>query len=283
MILVVGASGTNGRQVVERLVALGKPVRALVRNPGKESGFGAGVEVVAGDLDQPASLDTALRGVTDVFLLTPVDQRAVRWGNDFIAAAQRVGGIHIVKFSGMGATPDAGCEILRQHAQIDETLIASGLPWTIIRPNSFFQNMLWSVPTIKQQSAFYLPMRDGRQSLVDVRDIADVATAILTRAGHEGKTYEITGPEGLSYADVANVLSKVLGKPIQYIDVPPEAARQGMLQAGMLEWNANAVTELYGMFASGKYAYTTDAVQSVTGKQPRSFEQFVRDHAAAFR
>ena len=142
--------------------------------------------------------------------------------------------------------------------------------------------MLWSAGTIKDHGAFYLPMGDARQSLVDVRDIADVAVGVLTGSGHEGKTYEITGPESLTYHEVAGKLSAALGKPVRYVDVPPEAALDSMLKAGMPEWNARAVTELYGVFAAGLASGTTDTVVRVTGHGPIPFERFARDHAGAF-
>jgi uncharacterized protein YbjT (DUF2867 family) len=240
------------------------------------------VELVQGDLCDPASLDGAFAGVRRAFVVTAVDQRAGEWLRNALDAAGRAGRPHVVKFSAMGAGT-ADSVLLRQHGETDEMLKASGLPYTILRPNSFFQNMLWSAGTIRDHGAFYLPMRDGRQSLVDVRDIASVAVKVLTEAGHEGQVYEITGPESLSYADVAATLTRVLGKPVRYFDVPPEAARDSMLKAGMPAWNAGAVTELYGAFTTGDFGYTTDAVRRITGQPPVPFEQWARENAAAFQ
>jgi uncharacterized protein YbjT (DUF2867 family) len=171
---------------------------------------------------------------------------------------------------------------MRQHGETDQALADSGLDFTILRPNSFYQNMLWSAGSIKSQGTFYLPMRDARQSLVDVRDIAAVAVKVLTVAGHDGQTYEITGPESLSYSEVAAKLSAVLGKPVTYIDVPPEAAFESMRKSGMPEWNARAVTDLYATFVAGVAARTTDTVERITGSKPISFDQFARDHVTAF-
>jgi uncharacterized protein YbjT (DUF2867 family) len=282
MILVIGATGTNGREVVQRLAREGKQVRALVRNPAKADGLRLpNVELAQGDLDDPASLDRAFEGVSRAFVVTAVDERSVGWFRNAFDAAKRAGKPHVVKFSGMGAgTADSA--LLRQHGDTDEMLKGSGLPYTILRPNSFFQNMLWSAGTIKGHGAFYLPMRDAWQSLVDVRDIAAVAVKVLTEPGHEGQVYEITGPESLSYADVAATLTRVLGKPVRYVDVPPEAARESMLKAGMPQWNADAVTELYGVFATGTFGYTTDVVIQITGQPPIRFEQWARGNAAAF-
>jgi uncharacterized protein YbjT (DUF2867 family) len=283
MILVVGATGTNGREVVNRLDASGVRVRALVRDPDRAGELRRpNVELIRGDLDDPGSLDAALSGIERAFFVAAVSPRYVDWFRNFLDSARRAGIRHVVKFSGMGAGTDSPSEIMRQHGETDEALAASGLPFTILRPNSFHQNLLWSAGTIRDQGAFYLPLKDIRQSLVDVRDITSTAVAVLTGAGHAGRTYEVTGPESLSYHDVAAILSRVLGRPVRYVDVPPEAALESMLKAGMPEWNARAVTELYGAFAAAQYARTTDAVEQVTGRRPISFEQFARDHAAAF-
>jgi uncharacterized protein YbjT (DUF2867 family) len=125
-------------------------------------------------------------------------------------------------------------------------------------------------------------VRDGRQSLVDVRDIADVAVAALTGSGQEGRIYEITGPEALSYHDVAATLSASLGKPVRYVDVPAEAALDSLLKGGLPEWNARALVELYGVIATRAAARVTDTVERLTGHPPISFAQFARDHAGAF-
>ena len=283
MILVVGATGTNGREVVKQLSARGVPVRALVRSAEKSPDLRLpNVELVRGDLGDPPSLDAALRGVQKAFIVTAVDQRCVEWFRNFFEAAKRAGGPHVVKFSGMGAG-SADTPVMNQHGETDEMLQRSGLPYTVLRPNSFHQNLLWSAGSIKGQGAFYLPLGDARQSLVDVRDLALVAAEALTGAGHEGQVYELTGPESLSYHDVAATLSKVLGKPVRYVPVSLEAAKESMLKAGMPEWNAAAVTDLYRAFATGAYARTTDTIARLTGRPPRSFEQFARDHADAFR
>ncbi len=284
MILVVGATGTNGREVVSRLSAVGSTVRALVRDPAKAADLrGGNVKLVQGDLDDPGSLDAALAGVERAFFVSAIDRRYVERFRNFLDAARRAGTAHVVKFSGMCADPESPGEIFRQHGETDQLLAGSGLAYTILRPNSFHQNMLWSAGTIRDQGAFYTPMGDARQSLVDVRDIAAVAVEVLTEAGHEGQTYEITGPESLSYHDIAATLSEVLGKPVRYADVPPEVTREFMLQSGMPEWNARAVAELLELFSTGIAARTTDTVERITGRKPIAFEQFARDHADSFR
>lgn len=283
MILVAGATGTNGRVVVDRLIAKGQRVRALVRSKAKVGDLAqSGAELVEGDLDNPESLVKALSGVDRAFVVTAVHEKAVAWFANFFAAAQRAGVSHMVKFSGLGAG-EANSVIHRQHGESDTMLKASGLAYTILRPNSFYQNMLMAAGTIKSMGKFFLPLGDAKQSCVDVRDIADVAVKSLTEKGHEGKVYDITGPQALSFHEVAAVLSKVLGKTVEYVPVPNEAAKQGMLQAGMPPWNAAAVAEIMSVFATGKYAFVTSTVEEVTSHKPITFEQFAIEHAGELR
>jgi uncharacterized protein YbjT (DUF2867 family) len=284
MILVMGATGTNGREVATRLAAAGHRVRALVRDPGRAAGLtNERIELVAGDLDDSASLARAFEGTDKAFLVTPVDRRHVAWFRQVVSTARAAGTAHLVKLSALGAQPDSPSELLRQHAESDTLISASEMAWTILRPNSFHQNLLWSAATIKSQSSFFFPLKDARLSLVDVRDIADVAVAALTQPGHEGKIYDITGPQSLSFGDIAATLSQVLGKPIRYLDVPVEAAEASMRDAGMPEWDAHAVVELYGYFATGAAAGVTGTVETILGRPPISFAQFAREHASAFQ
>jgi len=283
MILVTGATGNNGQELVRQLTALGQRVRALVRNPSEAAKLKSpNLELAVGDFDRPETLHSALRGADQAFLLTPVAERSDQWQKDFIEAARRAGVKHLVKFSGMGAGFDTKSELLRLHYQTDLILRKSGIPFTILQPNSFHQNMLSSVATIKAQSKFYWPLKNAPQSTVDIRDISAVAAKVFTTSGHEGKTYVITGPEALTFHQVAEKLSSVLGRKIDYVDVPPEAAADGMRQSGMPEWSVRAVTELLGYFASGAAATVTNTIPSLLGRPAISFEQFAKDHRAAF-
>jgi uncharacterized protein YbjT (DUF2867 family) len=284
MILVTGATGTNGRELIRQLLGVGERVRALVRDVPKAAAvFGSGVQLVEGDLDVPATLPGALEGIDRVFLLAAVDPRMTEMCANLIVAAKDAGIRQVVRFSGMGADVNANSEILRMHANADNLLRDSGLNHTILQPNSFMQNLLWSARTIREQSAIFLPLRDARLSLVDVRDLASVAVRVLTEAGHEGKTYILTGPEALSVEEMAAAIGKVIGKPLQYVDVSPAVAEKSMLDGGLGPWRAAAVTEIYMEFSRGGYADVTDVVARVTGRAPRTFADFVQDHASSFR
>ena len=161
-------------------------------------------------------------------------------------------------------------------------LKASGLPYTIIKPGFFMQNTMMAALTIASEGAVYLPMKDGNIGMIDVRDIVDVAVKVLTEDGHEGKSYTLTGPASISLHDVAASLSNVLGKQVNYVDVPLEAGRQGMISMGLSEWFADAMTEYFQAFSEGYGDFTTDDVQLITGNPARPFEAFASDFAHVF-
>ena len=282
MILITGATGNNGQELIRQLTAMGHRVRALVRKPAEAAKLGGNIEVAPGDFDLPETLESALQGVEKAFLLTPVAEHFVQWQKDFIEAAQRAKIKHLVKFSGMGAHARSASELLKLHAEADEILRSSGVPFTILQPNSFHQNILSSANTIKAQGVFYWPLKNASQSTVDVRDISAVAAKVFTSSGHQGKTYVITGPEALTFQQAAEKLSSVLGRKIQYVDVPISAAADGMRNSGMPDWNVHAVSDLLAYFATGAAATVTDTVPRLLGRPATSFEQFVKDHRAAF-
>jgi len=282
VILITGATGNNGQELIRQLTAMGHRVRALVRKPAEAAKLGGNIEVAPGDFDLPETLESALQGVEKAFLLTPVAEHFVQWQKDFIEAAQRAKIKHLVKFSGMGAHARSASELLKLHAEADEILRSSGVPFTILQPNSFHQNILSSASTIKAQGVFYWPLKNASQSTVDVRDISAVAAKVFTSSGHHWKTYVITGPEALTFQQAAEKLSSVLGRKIQYVDVPISAAADGMRNSGMPDWNVHAVSDLLAYFATGAAATVTDTVPRLLGRPATSFEQFVKDHRAAF-
>lgn len=282
-LLVAGATGTNGRELLRRLDDEGIRMRALVRDPDRAAPLaGERVELVRGDLGDRASLRAAFDGIEQAYIVTAVSRDTTTWFANFFDAARAAGVRHLVKLSGLGADPGSTSEIIRQHGEADEALAASGLTYTILRPNSFYQNILFQAAPIRETGRFYLPVGDARQSMVDVRDIAEATVRILTGEGHEDRIYELTGPESLSCFDVAATLSEVLGRAVTYVPVAVEAARRSMLDAGMREWEAGAVAELQGVFATGAFADVRDDLARLLGRRPRSFADFARDHAAAF-
>jgi uncharacterized protein YbjT (DUF2867 family) len=170
----------------------------------------------------------------------------------------------------------------RWHGQTDEELRRSGLKWTILQPEAFMQNLLRDVEPIRQQGTIYGTSKDGKIAMIDARDIARVAARALVDPGHEEKTYLLTGPEAIDYAQVAMTFSRVLGRPVKYVDLPPEQARTGMLSTGLPEWLVDILLGTSSIYAAGRGAPVTDAVEQVGKSKPRTIAQFVRDHVQAF-
>ncbi len=284
-ILVTGATGNVGSILVPILTNLGADVRALVRDESKAQGLkDAGAEIVVGDLDKPDTLDAAFRGVDKVFLITPPNPNQVIQFENGIQAAKRAGSPFIVRLSA-GAVremPGALPRVSGQHADIDVMLKASGLPYTIIAPHFYMQNTMMAGQTVASDGVVYMPFKDGKTGMIDVRDIADVAVKVLTEDGHEGKTYDLTGPASISFGDVATGLSKVLGKQVNYVDVPLEAGRDAMIGMGLSEWVGDAMTEYFQAFSEDYGDFTTPDVEKVTGNPPRSYETFASDFAQVF-
>lgn len=282
-ILIAGATGTNGSALLTQFNNAHIKVRAMVRNLDKAADLESEyVELVEGDLAQPETLDAAFDGIEKAYIVTGIDQRTPQWFQSFYEAAKRANVKQLVKFSGMGASTNSASEVIRQHGASDQALIDSGLTYTIIRPNSFHQNMLWQADAIKATKQFYLPLADAKQSTVDVRDLAEATFNILTQVGHENKIYEFSGPEALSFNDVAQILSETTGQDISYIAVPEAAAKQAMLEAGMPEWNAHVLAEIQGVFGTGAYDYVTSDLEQVLGRKSRTFKEFAQDFREAF-
>lgn len=283
-ILVTGATGTVGNEVVRQLAAAGHQVRAFVHSEASAKGLPTqNVELVLGDYAQTDTLEAAMRGVDAVYALTPVAQAATQWMLNIIDAARKAGVRHVVKHSGYGAKVDGPTEIARGHAVGDEHLRKSGLSYTILQPNSYMQNLLWQAGAIQQQGAFYLPLGDAKQSVVDVADIAAVAVKALTEPGHDKQTYVLSGPESLSMGEQAAIVGAAIGKPVQYVAVPTAAAEEAMKAAGMPAWNARTIAGFMEVVATGAYALVTGDVKKVLGREPTPFKAVVQRHLAAFR
>ena len=284
MILVSGATGTAGKEIVLQLASLGILTKALVRDMAKATPFrGKCVHVAVGDLNEPTTLEEAFQAVDRALLLPANNANQVEQERTFIDTAKRAGVQHIVKFSALGGDdPKSASRIIRWHAEAEDYLEASGLAWTHLRPCIFMQNLLGSAASIAGEGAFYSPLGDTRVAHVDVRDIAAVALETLTERGHEGKAYTITGPEALTYSEVAEKLTAALGKPVRHVDVPPEQFKQSLLGAGMPDWSADALLEIFEHVMKPLGAQVTNVVAEIARKAPITFDQFTRDNAAAF-
>jgi uncharacterized protein YbjT (DUF2867 family) len=282
MILVTGATGNNGQEIVKQLVAAGQAVRILVRNPEKATDLQAlGVEVAIGDLDHSETLDRALQGIEKALLLPANSPQQVEQEQRFIDAAKRAGVTHIVKFSAAGADVNSPIQILNWHGQSEQYLEESGIAFTHLRPFFFMQNLLQlAAPT---QNELYLPFGDASVAMVDIRDIATVAVKTLTESGHEGKAYTITGAVALTMNQVVDLITQVRGIPLKYVAVPAEGFKQGLMQWGQPEWSAVALSQLLAGLSEGKQSMVTTAIADITQRSPIAFEQFVQDYASTFK
>jgi uncharacterized protein YbjT (DUF2867 family) len=279
MILVTTA-GKVGAEAARLLAQQEAPVRILVRNPEKATALTrAGVEVVKGDLQVQATIDAAMHGVSAVVLVSPAIPAQEL---NVVDSAVRAGVEHVVKITSK-ASADSPIARRRGQTEIENGLIASGLGYTLLRNNAYMQNFLMLAPAIAKTSSFGSSTGDGRVGLVDARDVAAVAARIaLSPASHAAKTYSPTGPERLSYSDVAAVLSKVLGRPITFHRLTFEEQRQAMINVGVPEAIAEMNAQALTLFAQGDSDWITDDVPSLMGRPARTFEQFATDHAAAF-
>ena len=264
---------------------MGADIRALVRDESKAQGLkDAGIEIVVGDLEKPHTLDAAFRGVDKVLLITPPNPNQVIQATNGIQAAKRSGSPFIVRLSAESVKemPGALPRVSVQHAEIDDELRASGVPYTILKPHFFMQNTMIAAQTVASEGLVYMALKGGKIGMIDVRDVADVAVKILTEDSHEGKAYTLTGPASISFHDVAAVLSKALGKQVDYVNVPLEAARQAMISMGLPEWMADALGEYTTAFSEGYSDFTTDAVEIITAQPARSYETFASEFAQVF-
>jgi uncharacterized protein YbjT (DUF2867 family) len=280
MILVTGATGKVGSEAVRLLRQREIPVRALVRSAEKAAALAqAGAEIAEGDLEEPGTLDEAMKGVTTVVLVSPgVPAQEI----NVIDSAVRAGAGHVVKVTN-NASADSPIARRRWQTEIEAVLAASGLDHTLLRGNAYMQNTLALAPVIAKTSSFGSSTGAGRLGMIDARDVGAVAAEIAeSPAPHVTKTYWLTGPELLSYSEVAEVLSTVLGRPITYRQVSRAEDKQAMLLAGLPEPVAEMNAQVFSMIADGDAAWLTEDVPSLLRRPARSFRQFATDYAAAF-
>ena len=285
MILVTGATGLNGSELVRRLSAKGIPVRALVRRAARAEGLSSlpQVEIVEGDMARPETLTGPLRGVDRAMLISSSDPAMLEVQATFIEAARKAGVKHVVKLSGIMPELDSPFRFARMHGEIERRLEVSGIAFTHLRAGEFMHAYFRQVPSIVARGVMFLPMEDAKIASIDIGDVAEVAATVLTSSGHEGKIYPLTGPEALNMAEVAEKLSTATGKSIRYVNVAPEEAKRAQLAAGVPPFTADALAELFAERRKGKEAQVSPIIPTIFGWQPTSFEEFARRHAAIFR
>ena len=283
MILVAGANGNVGREVVKQLEEHGAACLALVRDAAKHGAMESALcEVVQGDFFDLASLQNALDGCERAFLLSPLDARMTEMQSNFIECCQHVGVRHVAKLSSMGASARSPVLLGKWHGESEAQLENSGMNWTQIRPAYFMQNTFSWAGEIKKMSTFPWPLSDAKVSWIDARDIAACAVRVLEDDAFFGKRLNVTGGEALGAEEVAQVLGRVLERDIEARQVSPDEYRQSLINAGLSPETADALKQLHGVLSQGHGAAVTKDIETTTGKVPRTFEDFVRDNTKLF-
>jgi uncharacterized protein YbjT (DUF2867 family) len=288
MILVIGGRSKIGSVLIELLVSSDQRVRVLVREGERAGGLPTAVEVATGDLADPGALAAAMAGIEKVFLLSSPHRDAVTWHCNAIDAARDAGVRLLVRSSIIGADKESPAEFVNAHTVCDRYLEQSGLDYVIVRPNLFLQNIPEStIPSIDQAGNFYVDAGEARISMVDTRDVAAVAAVALVEPGHAGARYDVTGPEALSYHDVAAKLSTTLGRQITYVDAPDDAVRDTLVGFGLDAWFAAALVGLYQDYrrsgVDGYAAQVSGTVTRLTGQPARSLGDLLEELAPGLK
>lgn len=281
MILVAGATGTIGRRLILELRIRQSPFRILTRDPAKARTLLGHVDAIVGDYFQDTVLARALADVDAAFLLSPVDPNIPQWESMFARAAKKAGVKRVVKLSALGADPTSCAALLRWHGEAEEEVRRAGVPFVMLRPSAFFQNLEQHAPGIRR-GVLAAPMAQCRIAMLDADDVAAAAAAALNSPALEGQTLTLTGPEALTYADIAARLSALLGRPVSYSPAQPKDAEFAMLKSGMPAWLVDALLGLAEQFRSGRAELVTQGVHTATGRQPRSISDYFRDRRSAF-
>src|SRR6266508_6449451 len=280
MILITGVTGHIGKELIPLLLESQQPIRVLVRDERKVAHLNPCIERAVGDLNNLDSLTSAMRGVDKVFLVTFETQQDI----NVIEAAKRAGVQHIVKLSTLEAT-EHKIKVGKWHYEREELIRASGLDWTFLRPGMFMSNSIeWWSESIKHQGSLFFPGgKKVKVAPVDPRDVAKVAAVALTQPGHSRQAYELTGSELFTIGEKVQVISGVLGKPIQYVDIPPIAAKLFMLKSGMDKTLVKSLMEMLASLRKNEGAIVTDTLQRLTGNPPRTFAEWCCEHLKAFQ
>jgi uncharacterized protein YbjT (DUF2867 family) len=282
-VLVTGATGTVGSAVVRELQERGVAVTAFVRDPAKAAAMlGDGVKLAVGDFADHDSIRRSLDGVDGVFLACGNVPGQVDYETSAIDAAAQAGVQRIVKLSASGAEAGSPLAFWDWHGRIERHLARSGVAAVVLRPANYMTNLLASAEAIAHTGQLFAPAGGARVAMIDPRDVGAVAAVTLAEDGHDGQSHVLTGPVALSYDEIAGALSNATGRAVEFIDVPDEAARAGMLEAGLPELVADFLVGLFGALRAGAHAVPTDTVRAVIGSEPRSLAEFAGDHAGAF-
>lgn len=283
MILITGASGTVGKAVLNEVALSGAKHKAMYRSANEAAKAPAGTQAVLADFAKKETLAAALRDVDAVYLVCSPIPDLVQLESNMIDSCRTAGVKHIVLNSALGAG-DYPKSFPSWHRKVEDKLKTTGISFAILRPNSFHQNVVtYFAPSIRAQGVFYSSMGNARVSFLDVRDIAVAAAKALSAGEHSGKTYELNGPEALSYAELAEKISKHAGRAVQYVDIPVEAQRKAMLDQGMPTWQVDALVDLQEYYTSGNGGTVDPLLPMLLGRPPITMDRFLAESAGEFR
>jgi uncharacterized protein YbjT (DUF2867 family) len=286
MIGVLGATGQVGVPLMAALKQAGAPTRALAHT--QESAQllqGQDVDVVVGDVNDPADVQRFLEGVSSLFLLTTATPDQTEVQNRVVDAAVNADVKAIVKLSVYTAEDNSICSLSRWHFENDRYIERSGVPFTILHPHTFMQSIaLQFAASVRSNGVMTAAVRpDATMTMVDARDVGEVAAAVLLDGQHEGETLLITGPQALSYPDCAAIIGQVTGTPVTYVHADAEKVLGEFLAAGIPEWLADALVALHRLYDRGDRNPLSEAVPRLTGKPARTFTAFVEENVDLFR
>jgi (4-alkanoyl-5-oxo-2,5-dihydrofuran-3-yl)methyl phosphate reductase len=281
MILITGATGNIGSQLVNQLVTKGEPVRVISRDEKKVSHLDPAVQRVIGDRHDPSLVRKAAQGADKVFMLAVLFDKNHEADRLLIEEAKQAGAGQIIMISS-GTVRIETNAIGRLHREKEELIGQSGISWTFLRPGGFMSNSLQWADTIKSQSKVFNPMGKGKTAPISPYDIARVAAVALTCPGHEGKAYDLTGAELLSTPEQVEILSKVIGKPIDCVDIPVEVAAERAIAAGLPHALVKSLAELWVQVRKEAGGFQTNEVERLTGQTAQTFETWCREHRSAF-
>ncbi|MEV4158403.1 NAD(P)H-binding protein [Nocardia salmonicida] len=281
MILITGATGTIGSDIVRQLVAEGVAVRAATRDP-KRTEFPAGVEVVRVDYRDPTTFGPAMRGIEAAFLVAIPGPDDTGTDAALVAAAREAGVRRVVKLSAVGTgDPRLGAPG-SWHVPGEQAVRDSGLEWTILRPNTFASNTFSWIEPLGNGHPVPNLTGGGRQAVVDPRDVSAVAVAALRSSDHHGRTYTLTGPTLQTGHDQAAVLAEIIDRPITVTDIAEADARTFMVDAGLSPAFVDGALTGQAFIRAGHNELITDDIERVLGRPPRSYATWAADHRAAF-
>ena len=284
MILITGATGRTGAEAARQLALKGVPVRILTRNAEKAAALKeAGAEIAIGDAGDAQAVRAALRGVSKLAVILPNGEKQLALEKHLTDLAVEAGVAHILKVSSIEAHAGAHNPVHRTHWESEEHIRRSGKAWTIVRPSFYMQNFLSNAHSIKTEGRFSYPFGpNGAAVMTDSRDVGKFIAHVFLTTGHENCSYDVTSPDRLSFSQVAELFTRELGRPIQYVPQDPAAYKAFLGKFLASQWHLDAVCDIFAEIAAGYVAQPTSTFKAVTGRDPITTAGFIREYRALF-